>query len=602
MPAPDLGSNLLELFARTAGRRPSAPWLWAKRDGGYRPWSWQRVASEVRLLARALGARGVAPGDRVLLVAENRPEWAIADLAIMAAGGITVPAYTTNTTETHAYLLNHSEAVAAVVSTDRLAARLLPALPAAPALKLVVSMEPLSETNQLSVPVLSWAEALALGEQTAAASSDPTARLSRDDLACFIYTSGTGGNPKGVMLTHGNILANVAGAHAVLETLGLDDEVFLSFLPLSHAYEHTGGQFLPMAVGAQIYYADGLEALASNFLEVRPTIVACVPRLYEVMRQRILRMTARQPAFKAKLFAKAVDLGSKAYERPQAMSLAERAVNRLLEKLVRDAVRAGFGGRIKALVSGGAPLNYEIGLFFTALGVPLFQGYGLTESAPVISVNGPGLMKLHTVGRPIPGMEVRIAGDGEILVRGPSVMRGYWRDETGTSQVLRDGWLHTGDVGVIDDDGFLQITDRKKDIIVNSGGDNVAPQRVEGVMALQPEIAQVIVYGDGRPHLVALIVPDADFAKAYARQHRLSPDLAELVEHKDFERAIGEAVARANDSLSVIERVRHFRLMREPFTIENGTMTPTLKLRRQLIYRVHRDLFESLYLAHHQHA
>jgi long-chain acyl-CoA synthetase len=600
MSPPDLGSNLLELFTRTASRRGDAPWLWAKRGGAYRPWSWQQAAREVHLLARALRARGVGPGDRVLLVAENRPEWPIADLAIMAAGAVTVPAYTTNTPETHAYLLNHSEAVAAIVSTDRLAARLLPALAQAPALELVVSMEPLSETAQLSVPVLTWAEALAVGEQSAAPAGDPGATLSRDDLACFIYTSGTGGDPKGVMLTHGNILANVAGAHAVLETLGLgEDEVFLSFLPLSHAYEHTGGQFLPMAVGAQIYYADGLEALASNFLEVRPTIVACVPRLYEVMRQRILRTVARQPGLKAKLFAKAVELGSKGYERPEAMSLAERALNRLLERLVRDAVRGRFGGRIKALVSGGAPLNYDVGLFFTALGVPLFQGYGLTECAPVISVNGPGQMKLRSVGRPIPGTAVRIAEDGEILVRGPSVMRGYWRDEKATSQALREGWLHTGDIGVIDQDGFLQITDRKKDIIVNSGGDNVAPQRVEGVMALQPEIAQVIVYGDGRPHLVALIVPDAEFAKAYARQHKLKPDLDELVQNKEFERAIGEAVARANESLSVIERVRHFRLLPEPFSIESGTMTPTLKLKRQLIYRLHRDLFESMYQAHH---
>ena len=596
MAVPDLGSNLVELFERTAKRQAAAPFLWAKRDGAYRPWTWQRVAGEARILARALSARGVGAGDRVLVVAENRPEWAIADLAIMTAGAITVPAYTTNTTQTHAYLLNHSEAAAAVVSTDRLARPLLPALAQAPALKLVVAMEPLSEAEQLTVPVLSWAEALALGEQTAVATSDPVATLARDDLACFIYTSGTGGNPKGVMLTHGNILTNVAGALAVLETLDLSaEEVFLSFLPLSHAYEHTAGQFLPMAVGAQIYYADGLEALASNFVEVRPTVVACVPRLYEVMRQRILRMTARQSGLKAKLFAKTIELGSKAYERPEAMSLAQRALNRLLDKLVRDAVRARFGGRIKALVSGGAALHYDVALFFAALGVPLFQGYGLTECAPVISVNGPGATRLHTVGRPIPGMEVRIAEDGEILARGPSVMRGYWRDDVGTSQVLRDGWLHTGDIGVIDRDGFLQITDRKKDIIVVSGGDNVAPQRVEGVLALQPEIDQAIVYGDGQPHLVALIVPDAEFAKAYARRHGLQPELAQLVQHKDFERALGEAVTRANESLSVIERVRHFRLMAEPFTIEKGTMTPTLKLRRQLIYGVHKGLFESMY-------
>jgi long-chain acyl-CoA synthetase len=600
MAVPDLGSNLVELFERTATRRAAAPFLWAKRDSAYQPWTWQRVAHEARILARALGARGIRPGDRVLLVAENRPEWAIADLAIMAAGAITVPAYTTNTAENHAYLLNHSGAAAAVVSGDRLARPLLPALAQAPSIKLLIAMEPLRDAEQLAVPVLTWAEALALGEQTAATGADPVAALTSDDLACFIYTSGTGGNPKGVMLTHGNIISNVAGAQAVLKTLDLsDDEVFLSFLPLSHAYEHTGGQFLPMAVGAQIYYADGLEALASNFLEVRPTVVACVPRLYEVMRQRILRTTARQQGLKVKLFARALELGSKAYERPGEISMVERVFNRLLDRLVRDVVRARFGGRIKALISGGAPLNYDVGLFFTALGVPLFQGYGLTECSPVISVNSPGQVKLHTVGRPIPTMEVRIAADGEILARGPSVMRGYWRDEAGTRQVLRDGWLHTGDVGVIDADGFLQITDRKKDIIVNSGGDNVAPQRVEGVIALQPEIAQVIVYGDGRPHLVALVVPDAEFATTFARQHKLKPELAELACHKDFERALGDAVARANEHLSVIERVRHFRVMPEPFTIEQGTMTPTLKLRRQLIYRVHKDLFESMYQAHH---
>jgi long-chain acyl-CoA synthetase len=599
MAAPDFGSNLLELFERTAGRCAAAPFLWAKRGGTYQAWSWQRVAHEARVLARTLRAKGVAPGDRVLLVAENRPQWAIADLAIMAAGGVTVPAYTTNTTENHAYLLDHSGAVAAVVSTDRLAKALLPAIAAAPAVRLVVSMEPLGGIEHLRAPVLSWAEALALGEQTAEATFDAAVSLARDDIACFIYTSGTGGSPKGVMLSHGSILANVAGAYGVLETLGLKDDVFLSFLPLSHAYEHTAGQFLPMAVGAQIYYADGLEALASNFLEVRPTIVACVPRLYEVMRQRILKGIARQQGLKARLFAQAVALGSKAYERQGSLSLAEGVTNRLLDRLVRAKVRARFGGRIKALVSGGAPLNYDVGLFFTALGVPLFQGYGMTECGPVISVNGPGQVKLHTVGRPITGIEVEIADDGEILVRGESVMRGYWRDEAATREALRGGWLHTGDIGVIDDDGFLQITDRKKDLIVNSGGDNVAPQRVEGVLALQPEIAQVIVYGDRRPHLVALIVPDAEAARAYARANGRPAVLDQLVEDPGFQRQIGDAVDRANKSLSVIERVRHFRLLPEPFTIENGTMTPTLKLKRQLIYRVHEHLFESLYQAHH---
>ena len=582
MSAADLGPNLVALFESMARGRGEQPFLWLRRDGIYRPWSWRRVAEEVRFLARCLRAQGLARGDRVLLVSENRPEWLIADLAIMAAGGITVPAYTTNTTREHAFLLAHSGAAAAVVSNDRLA------------------KQPLAEGGSLGARLLSWQEALALGEQQPDPAGNGAAALGRDDTACFIHTSGTGGLPKGVMLSHGNVLSNVAGASAALALLGLDEhEVFLSFLPLSHAYEHTAGQFLPIAVGAQIYYADGLDTLSTNLVEARPTIMTCVPRLYEVMRQRILNTVARQRGIKPKLFAKTVELGSRAYREPAALSLGERVLDRVLDRTVRAQARARFGGRIKALVSGGAPLNHEVGLFFTALGLPVFQGYGQTECAPVVSVNTPRRVKLHSVGPPIPGIEVKIADDGEILVRGASVMQGYWRDEEATAQALKDGWLHTGDIGLLDDDGFLQITDRKKDIIVNSGGDNLAPQRVEGVLLLQPEIGQAIVYGDRRPHLVALLVPDADFARSWARARRLAPDLAALASNPEFQGALGEAVRRANQSLSVLERVRHFRLLAEPFSIENGMMTPTLKLRRQVIYRTHCELFESLYDARH---
>jgi long-chain acyl-CoA synthetase len=600
MSAPDLGPNLVALFERMASKQGDRPFLWHKRDGVYRPWSWQRVAQEARILARALRAKGLAPRDRVLLVAENRPEWLIADLATMAAGGITVPAYTTNTTRDHAFLLEHSGAAAVVVSNERLAKRLLPAVSQAPAVRLVVSMEPLGAADQLAPAVLSWPEALAVGEQAPDLDPDPAAGFGAQDTACFIYTSGTGGKPKGVMLSHGNVLANVAGAYAALALLGLDEhEVFLSFLPLSHAYEHTAGQFLPIAVGAQIYYADGLETLSSNLVEARPTIMTCVPRLYEIMRLRILNAVARQRGLKPKLFAKTVELGSRAYQQPDALGLTDRLLDRLLDRLVRQQMRARFGGRVKALVSGGAPLNYEVGLFFTALGLPVFQGYGQTECSPVVSVNTPRLVKLHSVGPPIPGIEVKIAADGEILVRGASVMQGYWRDGAATAETLKDGWLHTGDIGLLDDDGFLQITDRKKDIIVNSGGDNLAPQRVEGVLLLQHGIGQAIVYGDRRPHLVALIVPDAEFARSYARAHRLQPDIAALVEDAGFQGVLGEAIRRANQSLSVLERVRHFRLMAEPFSIENGMMTPTLKLKRQEIYRAYRELFECLYETRH---
>jgi long-chain acyl-CoA synthetase len=588
-------ANLVDLFQKVVLRRNERPFLWAKRDGSYRALSWQRVAEQAHALAKALSAKGLRRGDRVLLVAENRPEWLTADLAIMSAGGITVPAYTTNTSHDHTYLLQHSGASAVVVSNARLAKRVLPALADAPEVRLVIAMEPLEDAPEVGVEVLEWRAALALGEQQPDTVSETVANLSRDDVACFIYTSGTGGKPKGVMLSHGNVLANISGSCGALERLGLDDDVFLSFLPLSHAYEHTAGQFLPVAVGAEIYYAEGMETLSTNMLEARPTVMTCVPRFYEVMRLRITNAVARQTALKGKLFHKAVELGSRAYAAPSSLSLPERLCNRMLDRLVRDKVRARFGGRIKALVSGGAPLNYDVGLFFTALGLPLFQGYGQTECAPVISVNAPGHVKLHTVGRPIAGIDVEIAADGEILVRGDSVMQGYWRDETATAAVLRNGWLHTGDVGVIDEEGFLQITDRKKDIIVNSGGDNVAPQRIEGIFALQPEVGQVIVYGDRRPHLVALIVPHADFAKAYARRHGLPADLATVIEDEGFQKAMAESVRRANAGLSVVERVRRVHLMAEPFTIENGLMTPTMKLKRQDIYRAHAQLFESLY-------
>jgi long-chain acyl-CoA synthetase len=473
----------------------------------------------------------------------------------------------------------------------------MPALAEAGGVELVIGIEPLPDGDQLQATVLTWAEALALGERAAEPGPDPASTLSRDDVACFIYTSGTGGNPKGVILSQGNLLANVAGARTVLEKLGLGKEVFLSFLPLSHAYEHTVGQFLPMAVGGEIYYAEGTESLTGNLLEVRPTIMACVPRLYEVMRQRILNALSRRGGLGPRLFAKAVELGSRKVEQPGSLGPLERLFDRALDRLVREQVKNRFGGRIKALVSGGAPLNYDVGLFFTALGLPVFQGYGLTECSPIISVNLPGEVKLRTVGPPIPGLDVKIAGDGEILVRGNSVMQGYWRDEAATAQALQDGWLHTGDVGLVDDAGYIQITDRKRDLIVFSGGDNCAPQRVEGILALEPELAQVMVYGDRRPHLVALIVPDVEFARRYARQHDLSPDLTSLVANAGFQRVIGEVVRRANQNLSVIERVRHFQLLPEPFTIENGLMTPTLKLKRQQICRLHQDLIDGLYEA-----
>lgn len=595
MATPDFGRNLVDMFEKSAAAGGEKPFLWGKVDGSYQPWSWARVRNRVHRLARAFRAKGLKPGDRVLLVCENRPEWPIIDLAVLRAGGVTVPAYTTNTEDDHLHLLTNSDAAFAVVSNDKLAKPLLPAIAKAESVKLLLTLEGLTEADASGIETLSWDDALTLGDDTPDVADDPAATIGADDLACLIYTSGTGGKPKGVMLSHGNVRANVKSAYAVLEELGLGDDVFLSFLPLSHAYEHTAGLFLPISIGAQIYYAEGIETLSTNLTEAKPTIMACVPRLYEVMRQRILNGIARQSGLKPKLFAKAVEIGSRAYEDPSSLSILDRLLNPVLDRLVRSKVKERFGGRMKALVSGGAPLNYEVGLFFTALGLPLFQGYGQTECSPVISVNRPGKVKLKSVGPALPGIEVRFDQDGEILVRGDAVMQGYWRNEEATNTTLIDGWLYTGDVGVMDGDGFIEITDRKRDLIVNSGGDNIAPQRVEGIIALEPEIAQVLVYGDKRPNLVALIVPDQEFATSYARAEGKKSSLAELTDDKDFQAVISSAMKRVNQRLSPIERVRRFKILPEAFTIESGMMTPTMKLKRQAIYKAYDETIAELY-------
>ncbi len=593
MAAPDLGPNLAQLFLRRAGERGDRPMLWAKSNGVYHPWSWSRVEAESGAIAATLVDAGLDPGDRVLLVAENRPEWCIADLAILRAGGITVPAYTTNTTEDHRFLLEHSEARFVICSGPALAKRLMPAVAQAPQVRLVLFMEPAEGWAVPTAVLAPWAEAVRHG--LSLPQVDRARSLGPDDIACFIYTSGTGGRPKGVMLSHRNIMANLRGAWGVLERLGpLDDSVFLSFLPLSHAYEHTAGQFLPIAIGGQIYYAEGVEALSANLVEAKPHILPCVPRLYEVMRQRILHAVDRQGGLRARLFHKAVELGMRRYERGR-LGPIEGLLDRLLDKVVRDKARARFGGRLRALVSGGAPLSYEVGLFFTALGLPVAQGYGQTEAAPLISVNPPWRVKLRTVGPPVDGVEVRIAEDGEILVRGELVMPGYWKDPDATAAVLRDGWLHTGDIGELDADGYLTITDRKKDMIVLSGGDNVAPQRVEGLLLLESEIVQAAVFGDRRPYLVALLVPSPELVKSVARELGVDPDLARLAGHDALRRRLAAAVGRANAKLSTIHRVRRFAVLPEPCTVDNGLMTPTLKLKRHRLRDTYHDLLEGLY-------
>jgi long-chain acyl-CoA synthetase len=583
------------MFFAKAREGGDKPFLWAKREGEYRSLSWNQTARRVKELSRGLRALGLEPGERIVLVSENRPEWLIADLAIMAAGAITVPAYTTNTVEDHNHILTNSEASGAIVSTRALAKRLLPAAIEAPHCEWIVAIEDLGIDQEGTIAVHPWDGIMARGRMMPDDVEELVARAQRDDVACFIYTSGTGGAPKGVMLSHANILCNCMGAHALLEEIGLGDDVFLCFLPLSHAYEHSAGQFFPIGVGAQIYYAESIEKLLTNLAEARPTIMTAVPRLYETMHQRILRGVEKQGGLKKKLFKLAVRLGRKRYKDPGSLSVIDHLLNALVERLVREKVRDRFGGRLKAMVSGGAALNTDIGEFFIALGLPILQGYGQTEAAPVISANPPSRVKMHTVGPPLKGVEVKIAEDGEILVRGELVMKGYWRGEDWTADVLRDGWLHTGDIGHLDDDGYLQITDRKKDIIVFSGGDNVSPARVEGFLTLAPEISQAMAYGDKRPNLVALIVPEEEFIAEWAKEHGKPASLAELRGDAEFRAAMKAAVDRVNTKLANTEKVRRFTLAREPFSTENEMMTPTLKIRRYKILAAYRDDLEALY-------
>ena len=582
--------NLVTMFFARAQEKGDAPFLWRKSGGQWQSLSWADTARQVASLAAALKAQGLKPGDPVMLVSENRPEFCIADLAIMAAGCITVPTYTTNTTRDHQHILTDSGARAVIVSTAKLAQALMPAVVRSQA-GFVIGMEPLRGAQGTCACHL-WSDLLAAhpGDVDAVAAAQT---VTRNDQACIIYTSGTGGAPRGVMQHHGAILANVEGAGAIVaEDFGWGDELFLSFLPLSHAYEHSGGQFLPMLLGGQIYYAEGLEKLASNIEEARPTIMVVVPRLFEVLRTRIIKSIEKQGKFPTYLLGQALRIAAK--EQAGKSSVLDLPMKLLLSRTLIPKIRARFGGRMKALVSGGAPLNPDVGLFFDAMGLTLLQGYGQTEAGPVVSCNRPAAgIAMDTVGPPLDGVEVRIAEDGEILVRGELVMHGYWRNPAETEKALKDGWLHTGDIGEIDSRGRIRITDRKKDLIVNDKGDNVSPQKIEGMLTLQSEIGQAMVHGDRRPYLVGLIVPDADWTREWATERGIMVEAAPS--DPAYQAALRAAVDRVNDDLSVIERVRRFILADEAFTIENEEMTPSMKIRRHVIRKRYADRLDALY-------
>jgi long-chain acyl-CoA synthetase len=536
---------------------PNKAMLRVSRDGAWQGITWGTFARMVASCARGLRAAGVSAGDRVLLCAENRPEFPIAEIALMAIRAVPVPAYTMNTVDDQAHLLRDSGARAAIVANPQLAERIRTAAQPLGGLELLVVMDsPPAGTTAWGSLVSDPAPFTDIAAE--AALIPPTA------LACLIYTSGTGGAPRGVMLPHRCILSNCAGAFELVRPLKLEEETYLSYLPLSHSYEHTVGQFFLLSIGTEIAYCRGVEHLAADMLTIRPTLLTAVPRVLEVIRGRILTQIARERPLRQRLFNLALALGLKRVDQ-ERLTLLQHLLDPILERLVRSKVRARFGGRLIAAMSGGARLEPEVGRFFLALGIRIMQGYGQTEAGPVVSANPPDAIRVETVGTVLKGVDLRIAEDGEILVRGDLVMDGYWNRPEDTAAAIRDGWLCTGDIGELDR-GYLRITDRKKDMIVLSGGENVSPAKIEGMLMAEPSIAQAVVAGDGRSGLCALLVPADGYNEV----------------------AVAVAVSRSNMRLSVTERIRRHAIV-PAFTVENGLLTPSQKIRRVLVLRANAE-------------
>tara|TARA_B100000530_G_scaffold212388_1_gene136113 strand:+ start:19 stop:1809 length:1791 start_codon:yes stop_codon:yes gene_type:complete len=588
-------NNIVAMFFEKSKEMKDKPYLWKKNNNEFESLSWKNVELLVKSIARSLIGLGVLKGDRVVILSENRPEWQIADLAIMSIGAITVPVYTTSTTADYSHVINHSGARCMIISSHELCLKALPALESSTDCKNIIKINDDKNTYDNPVNILQWSELIKSQENQNYNFEDEIKSIKRIDTACIIYTSGTGGNPKGVMLSHGAMLSNCTGAQVLLKNLleGMDEIKFLSWLPLSHSYEHTL-QFFTLGIGAQVYYSEGIDKLVINMGEVSPHFMTAVPRFYDSLHTRISQGLKKQGKLSQALFASTLRLGKKKYN-GEKLSFIESFTNSILDKLVRRKVNKRFGGSLKALISGGSALNFEVGLYLTALGLPLLQGYGQTETAPVVSANPPEKVKLDTVGPLFHGVKVKIADDGEILVSGENVMNGYWNDPDATSKTLIDGWVHTGDIGEFDEENYLKITDRKKDILVNAGGDNISPSRVEAKLDIEPEIAQSMLYGDFKNYLVAVIVPDKDFAINWAKENSKDENFGSIVKDENFNKVMKEVVNKVNKNLSVIEQVRKFILIDHEFTIENSMMTPSMKVRRFAVKDKYGDQLENLY-------
>ena len=532
-------------------------------------YSWEETKVNIIKLAKEL-KKNLNKGERCLLVSENRPEWLISDIAIMLAGGITVPSYITYTEKDYEFIIDDCEPTIIIVSNQILFNKLKDVIPKKKFIKKIVLFDEIKK-NILSDQIIELKNILS--STLNFDENNPIIDLSRKDPACIIYTSGTGGNPKGVVLSHGGILSNCEGAINLIKPILSNRTRFLTWLPLSHSYEHTV-QFVQISVGAKIYYAEGIDKLLKNMSECKPEIMTAVPRFYQNLYQKINSNFKKQTGFKKKIINATINLGNKKLNKDK-LNFLQYLTNQICEILVRKKIKKQFGGSLKAFVSGGGALDQTIGRFLNSVGLPTLQGYGLTEASPVVSCNPLDNIKVDTVGLPFPGNEVKLEKDGEILVKGENLMIGYWNQPEETKKVIRDGWLYTGDIGEFKS-GYLKITDRKKDIIVNAGGDNISPLKVENLMTNQYEIEQCLVYGDGKNYLVALVVPSDEFINE--------------------EDKIKKKVEEINKELSVIEKIKNIIVVKEKFSIENRMLTPTLKLKRFKIIEKYKKQLENLYL------
>jgi long-chain acyl-CoA synthetase len=584
--------TLSKAFWRSVEQHGEKPALLVKREKQYRPITYTELGRRVYAFARALHELGVRKGDRVAILAENCPEWAITDWATLCLGAITVPIYPTLTAPQVGEILRDSEPKVLVVSDKKQRRKACEAVEGTGLNPQMICIEPDSGSETPSFEqMLNQPGALTESELRALVDASQP-----DDIITFIYTSGTTGEPKGAMLTHRNLISNI---EAVLELIDWrPDDVFLSFLPLSHVFERMGGHFLPIYAGLTIAYAESLFTLANDMLEVKPTLMLGVPRFYASVMDRILASVRQMPPLRQKLFYRMLEVGkvyAQCWREGRSAPLGVRLQHAILDKLVAAKIRERVGGRLRYFVSGGAALPKEVAEFFHAFGILIIEGYGLTETSPVLTVNPPRAPRFGSVGKPIRGVEIKIAEDGEILARGPNIMLGYYKKPEATAAAIDpDGWFHTGDVGYMDKDGYLYITDRKKDIIVLANGKNVAPQPIENILKQSELVQEAVVYGDGMSAPVALIVPNIDALRAFAKQAGIEADGDALLNHDAIQKRFRQELERVNRELADFQRLKGFRLISKPFSIETGELTPTLKVKRRVVAEKYAHLLQEM--------